>query len=105
MRNWAIGVSILMMVSQSHAETVEVKSMGAVDLATYECRDTSSSFVHRICYDKDEAMIVVLLRATFYAYCRVDVDTYSAWLNADSKGRYYNQSIKSSAVGGRYSCN
>ena len=63
-----------------------------------------SSFVHRICYDADESHVVVLLRDTYYAYCEVDAPTVGAWLAADSKGRYYNQNIKSEAVEGRFAC-
>jgi len=86
------------------AEEVEVKYWGIVDLRAYDCEDTASSFVHRVCYDTDELHLVVMLRDTYYAYCRVDQETVDSWLNTVSKGRFYNQNIRDDAVDGRFSC-
>lgn len=86
------------------AQDVEVKYWGTVDLATYECMDTVSSFVNKVCYDADKSHVVVMLRDTYYAYCKVDQATVDDWLNADSKGRFYNQNVKNSAVNGRFFC-
>jgi hypothetical protein len=98
-------VASLMMIASAAAETIDVKYWGPVDLRSYECTDTTSSFVHRICYDESKAHVVVLLRNTYYPYCRVDRGTVSAWLNSSSKGRFYNANIKSDAVAGRFDSN
>jgi hypothetical protein len=86
------------------AEMVDVKYWGPVDLVSYHCEDTTSSFVHRICYDASAQHLVVLLRSTYYPYCRVDPATFEAWVAAESKGRFYNQNIKSEAATGRFAC-
>lgn len=100
-----IGIAIAaIMATPALAETVNVKYRGETDLSTYECADTESSFVNRICYDRQQSQVVVLLRATYYAYCQVEADTVAAWIAADSIGRFYNQNIKSDAVDGRYAC-
>lgn len=98
-------VLMLTMALQAKAEGVNVKYWGTADLSTYDCQNTQSSFVHRICYDQTAAHVVVLLNQTYYAYCRVDPGTVSAWLAASSKGRFYNQRIKSGAVNGLFACN
>lgn len=102
LRSLALGS--LLVAGPALAETVDVKYWGSADLASYECADTVSSFVHRICYDEAAEHVVVLLRNTYYAYCDVDAGTVAAWLEADSKGRFYNQNIKSDAVDGRFAC-
>ena len=92
-------IAALLVAFPALAETVEVKYFGPVGLASYECDDTVSSFVHRICYDDAAAQVVVRLNGTYYAYCRMDEGTVAAWLAAESKGRFYNQFVK-----GRFSC-
>jgi len=76
------------------AESVFVKYQGPVDLQAFTCTDTVSSFVHRICYQPDQSYLVVLLGNTYYHYCRIPLQVVSQWLNADSKGHFYNGSIK-----------
>ncbi len=97
-------IAVALLTGSAHAETVSVKYWGDVDLASYECTDTVSSFVNRVCYDQASSHVVVLLKATYYAYCNVDPGTVEQWLAADSKGRFYNQEIKDNATGGRFSC-
>jgi hypothetical protein len=76
------------------AETVNVKYQGPVDLGPFICTDTESSFVHRICYQPEQSYLIILLDQTYYHYCRIPSQVVSQWLNADSKGRFYNGSIK-----------
>jgi hypothetical protein len=76
------------------AETVFVKYQGPVDLESFRCTDTQSSFVHRICYQQNQSYLVVLLDQTYYHYCRMPQQVVSQWLAADSKGRFYLNSIK-----------
>lgn len=104
MRISALLIALLLMTASAAAETIDVKYWGSVDLRSYECANTASSFVHRICYDESKAHVVVRLRNTYYPYCRVDRATVSAWLNSSSKGRFYNANIKSNAVNGRFDC-
>lgn len=97
-------IALVLLTGSAQAETVSVKYWGDVDLASYECTDTVSSFVNRVCYDQAAGHVVVLLKATYYAYCNVDPGTVEQWLAADSKGRFYNQEIKDSATGGTFTC-
>lgn len=55
-------LTLMLLASPARAETIDAKYVGAIDLASYECTETSSSFVHRICYDADESHVVVLLQ-------------------------------------------
>ena len=95
---------LLLMAAPLAAETVDVRYWGSVDLQSYRCADTESSFVHRICYDDREQHLVVLLRETYYAYCNVDEATFDEWISTPSKGRFYNQRVRSNAVDGLFSC-
>jgi hypothetical protein len=76
------------------AETVSVKYQGPVDLESFTCTGIVSSFVHRICYQPEQRYLVVLLNQVYYHYCRIPSQVVSQWLNAYSKGRFYNGSIK-----------
>lgn len=100
-----VAASLLTMTAPAFAQTVDVKYRGAVDLGTYACTDTVSSFVNRVCFDEGQSSVVVLLRDTYYAYCYVEAGTVADWLTAESKGRFYNQNIKSNAVDGKFDCN
>jgi hypothetical protein len=75
-------------------ETVSVKYFGSVNLNSFDCSRTRSSFVNRICYDKKKSMAVVLLKNTYYGYCDIPSAIIVDWLNAPSKGRFYNSRIK-----------
>jgi len=81
------------------AENVNVKYFGSVDLNSYTCNYTQSSFVHRICFNQSEQKAIVLLNDTYYQYCGMSKYEVDNWLNANSKGKYFNAFIK-----GRYSC-
>lgn len=99
--------AILFMVSAccgAVAETVEVKYRGPVDLKNFDCTDTVSSLVNRVCYDKQHAYVLILLKTAWYHYCEVDATTVSDLLSAESKGRFYNAKIKDSATDGKFSC-
>jgi hypothetical protein len=50
------------MGSAAHAETVEVKYRGSVDLTPFACDTvTRSSFVQRVCYDEKNAYMLINL--------------------------------------------
>lgn len=86
------------------AETVDVKYVGAVDLTTYQCVNTESSFVHRVCHDENQMQMVILLKATYYQYCRIDAPVVKQLIEAPSVGKFYNANIKSSSNNGLYDC-
>lgn len=82
------------------AEEVYVKYRGAIDLSSFRCVSVSrSSLVNRICYDAAEQYTIVSLNGTYYHYCEMPRAVVSAWREADSMGRFYNQHVK-----GRYDC-
>jgi hypothetical protein len=43
---------LLLLSAPAHAETVDVKYRGPVDLKPFVCRDTVSSLVNRVCSDE-----------------------------------------------------
>ena len=81
-------------VGIAQAETIFVKYRGMVDLHEFSCTNTESSFVHRICYKKADKYLIVLLSDTYYHYCQVPQDIVQQWLNAESKGKFYNSRMK-----------
>ena len=92
-------VGLLFTALFAYAEVVHVKYRGNVDLAVFDCRNTTSSFVHRVCYDARNSYMVILLGSTYYHYCGIPANAVSAFLSAPSKGRHYNSWIK-----GSYDC-
>jgi hypothetical protein len=94
-----LGLTLLIASGLANAESVPVKYIGTVDLETYQCQSTSSSFLHRVCYDGSAGSLVLLLKDTYYKYCGVPSSAATGLLSASSKGRYFNSSIK-----GRYPC-
>lgn len=101
-RSVMVALAIMVLFGMSlpvNAETVFVKYRGPVDLKGFDCSFTSSSFVHRICYNDESQYIVVLLNQTYYHYCRVPQSVVNQWLDSDSKGRFFNTDVK-----GKYDC-
>jgi hypothetical protein len=95
----AILIITLSVTSVSTAKAVYVKYQGNVSLDSFNCKNTSSSFVNKICYKQQDSYIVVLLGNTYYHYCRVPSPVVKSWLGASSKGSYYHSNIK-----GRFDC-
>lgn len=83
----------------AYAESVYVKYRGVVNLDRFRCAWVSNSFVDRICYQDEEQYLLVSLKSTYYHYCGVPEQVFSSWLQAPSKGRFYNAYVK-----GRYDC-
>lgn len=92
-------IALIAVSLSANAETVFVKYRGPVDLKEFDCSYPSSSFVHRICYNSKSQYVVVLLKETYYHYCHVPRSIVGQWLDADSKGRFFNTYSK-----GRYDC-
>jgi len=96
----ALVIILLAISGLTSAETVNVKYRGIVDLAPFKCESiTRSSLVNRVCYDSREHYMIINLQGTYYHYCEIDSGTVSQLLQAESMGRYNNQSIK-----GRFDC-
>jgi hypothetical protein len=84
----------------AHAETVDVKYRGPVDLAPFKCTSIDrSSFIRRVCYDAANSYMIVQLNQTYYHYCDINSVTVDAFEAAESMGRYFNASIK-----GQFDC-
>ncbi|HZP32700.1 MAG TPA: KTSC domain-containing protein [Candidatus Acidoferrales bacterium] len=90
--------------SAAHSESVYVKYRGPVDLKPFTCTNTVSSFVNRVCYDKANSYMLILLNSTWYHYCEIDEKTVAALVNAPSVGRFYNTYIKGSGLDGSFDC-
>ena len=98
-------IAILLGATSAHAETIDVKYYGKLDLAPFACTDVSrSSFINRACYDKSEQFMVVQLKSTYYAYCEMSAATFEAFLTAPSMGQYYNANIRGSGSDGPFDC-
>jgi hypothetical protein len=103
MQRHILGIAIALTIGLSvaaHAETVNVKYRGPVNLAPFQCESVSrSSLVTRVCYDRKEQYMVIGLQGTYYHYCEIDPGTVNALRGAESMGRFYNANIK-----GRFDC-
>ncbi|MBK7136771.1 MAG: KTSC domain-containing protein [Rhodocyclales bacterium] len=103
MRGHILGIAIALTIGLTgvvHAETVNVKYRGPVDLAPFQCVSINrSSLVTRVCYDRKEQYMVIGLQGTYYHYCEIDPGTVSALRGAQSMGRFFNSNIK-----GRFDC-
>lgn len=106
MKAWSASLLVVLAsAAPAVAEAVDVKFVGRVDLAGFECEPISrSSFINRVCYDDATERLVIQLRTSYYQYCSVPPELVAALYVAPSMGRYYNQNIKSSAVDGRFDC-
>jgi len=89
----------LAFIGSVNAESVYVKYLGNASLDNFDCTDTSSSFVHRVCHQFQNSYVIVLLGSTYYHYCRVPDPTVNRWLISSSKGSFYHSNIK-----GRFDC-
>lgn len=91
-----LSTAMFAMTRIAHAESVAVKYRGTIDLAYYSCSWIErSSFINRVCFSNQRLSLVLLLKDTYYEYCRVPKNTYSELMDAPSMGRYYNQSVRS----------
>jgi hypothetical protein len=100
----ARAIFLVLLVTGARAESVDVKFRGPVDLKPFVCTDTKSSFVNRVCYDRANSYMLILLNSTWYHYCEIGEGTVKSLLAADSKGRYYNANIKGSGSDGPFDC-
>lgn len=98
--------SVLILACQmAQAETVQVKYLGPVSLASFECSDVrEKSDVARICYDKTERYMVILLGKTYYQYCEIDAATVAGLKKAGSKRQFFESRIRGSGSDGPFDC-
>ena len=92
------------MGTSAHAETVDVRYRGPVDLNSFICKNTISNFVNRVCYDEKNLYLVLLLKNTYYHYCEMPKAVLDDFLAAESFGRFYNANIKGTGKDGPYDC-
>ncbi|MEP4148743.1 MAG: KTSC domain-containing protein [Halioglobus sp.] len=96
---FALPLVLALLSGAALAEVISAKYAGAIDLSSYSCQSTASSFLHRACYNRSEQTLVLLLKSTYYKYCSVPDSVSDGLLSASSKGSYFNSYIK-----GRYDC-
>ena len=90
----------LLLSAEFGSEAVEVEGRGAVDLATFECRDTPrSTLIQRACYDHAKASMIVSVKGAYLQYCELSATTFEALMAAPSMGRFFKLN-----VAGRYGC-
>ena len=102
-----VGAALLAVVvstQAAQAETVSVKYRGLVDLKPFACTTTVSSFVNRVCYDKSNSYMLILLNNTWYHYCEIGAHTVASLISAESVGRFYNENIRGTGRDGPFDC-
>ena len=86
---------VLLLTAGVGSENVDVRDRGAVDLATFECRDTPrSTVIQRACYDRARATLIVNVRGAYRQYCRLPVATFDGLITAPSMGRFFKGNIE-----------
>ena len=87
------------------SETVDIRNRGAIDLATFECRDIHrSSLIQRVCYDQAQRTLIVGIKGSYDDYCKLPQQTFESFMTAPSMGQFFNANIRGSGPGARYDC-
>ena len=95
----------LLLTAEFGSETVDVKDRGAVDLATFECRDTPrSTVIQRACYDPAQASMIVSVRGAYFQYCDLPPATFDALMAAPSMGQFLKRNFAGDSVVDGYDC-
>ena len=95
---------VLLLTAEFGSETVDVENRGAVDLATFECRDTPrSTLIQRACYDPVQASMIVSVKDTYLQYCDLPPATFDALMAAPSMGQFFKRNIGGGSDG-RFDC-
>jgi Phosphatidylethanolamine-binding protein len=89
-----VSVVLVLLYTTAHAETVNVKDRGPVDLMPFTCTNTMSSFVNRVYFDKANSCMLILLNNTWDHYCEIDERTVASLISAGSIERVYIATIK-----------
>jgi hypothetical protein len=94
----------LLLTAEFGSETIDVQDRGAVDLATYQCRDTPrSTLIQRACYDPARASMIVSIKSGYIQYCDVPPATFDALMAAPSMGQFFKRNLEGAGAG-RYVC-
>jgi hypothetical protein len=107
MTRLAFILALIFTANWQEAETVDVEGSGPVDLSIFDCHDiTRSSVISRVCYDTESRRMLVQRHAIYHQYCDLPQDTFDAFLNAPSMGRFFNTRIKTAGLDGHglYDC-
>ena len=99
MRQVLTFIIVLVSVVVSHAETVDVKNRGNVDLHAFVCNVVTGSYINRVCYNELEGYMLVQFGSVWYHHCGIDTETITALLGAESVARQYSASLK-----GKFGC-
>ena len=68
---------VLLLSAEPGSERVDVRDRGAIDLASFECRDTPrSTIIQRACYDREQAVMIVSVKGTYHQYCGLPVGDF-----------------------------
>ena len=95
MRTFFAGIFLFASAAALHAETIQTKYCGAIDTASFECKDiTRSSFIMRVCYDAKQSMILLNLKGVYYCKCNLPASKFDEFMNAPSMGEYFNTELK-----------
>jgi hypothetical protein len=96
---------VLLLTAGIGSEAIDVRDRGAVDLATFECRDTPrSTLIQRACYDRGQGMLIVNVRGAYRQYCGLPVSAFDRLMTAPSMGQFFKGNIESAGSGGPYDC-
>ncbi|MFZ2155242.1 MAG: KTSC domain-containing protein [Bradyrhizobium sp.] len=95
----------LLLTVELGSEAVEVRDRGAVDLSTFECRDTPrSTLIQRACYDRAQATMIVSVRGAYHQYCDLPPATFDSLMAAPSMGQFFKQNVADAGSERRYDC-
>jgi hypothetical protein len=95
----------LLLAAEFGSEAVDVRDRGAVDLATFECRDTPrSTLIQRACYDRAQAAMIVSVKGTYHQYCDLPPSTFDSLMAAPSMGQFFKQYFAGGGPDRRYDC-
>jgi hypothetical protein len=84
---------------------VNVPERGAVDLATFECRDTPrSTMIQRACYDRAQATLIVNVKGAYRQYCGLPPAMFDGLMTAPSMGQFLKGNIEGAGSGRAYDC-
>ena len=101
-RRLLLAIAIAASCSAARAETVNVKYRGPIDLAPFTCEDiTRSSFIDRVCYDRQNTYMLIKLNGIWYHYCEINADTVSNLLTANRWGAITTHRSKGSSIAAR----
>jgi hypothetical protein len=96
---------VLLLTAELGSETVDVHDRGAVDLATFECRDTPrSTLIQRACYDRAQSTLIVNVKGAYRQYCGLPVAAFDRLMTAPSMGQFFKGNIEGAGSGGPYDC-